>query len=168
MKRLSVVLVVLLVLVGAGVLAGRARGSDDGGDSLRSIELRRRDGSSASFADYEGRPVLVNVFASWCRPCIEEMPALERAQKRFAGEVRVLGVSIDPNPADGWQVVDRTGVTYDVAHTEDRSLLRRLGGVGMPTTALLAADGALLDVRSGAATEEEFVEWVREVLGGDS
>lgn len=154
-------LVAVVVLAGCG----GSSGSDDG---VASIELEQRDGGSVTLGDYEGTPLLVNVFAAWCRPCEEEMPALERVRHRLDGQLTVLGVSIDPKPADGWRLVGRTGVTYDVAHTEGPDLLRALGAVGMPTTALLDADGRVLDVRTGAATEDEIVEWVQDLLPAGS
>ena len=153
------------LLVAVVLLAGCAGGAAYG-SGLGAIHLQRRDGAVITFADYEGMPLLVNVFAAWCRPCREEMPALERVQAGLDGRARLLGVSIDPKPEDGWGLVDRTGVTYDVAHTRDPDLLPTLGGVGMPTTALLDADGDILDVRSGAASEDEIAHWVEELLAG--
>jgi thiol-disulfide isomerase/thioredoxin len=53
------------------------------------------DGKPASFADFKGKPAVVNLWATWCRPCLEEMPSLDRLQARFAGRLAVAAVSED-------------------------------------------------------------------------
>jgi hypothetical protein len=92
------------------------------------------------------------------------MPDLEAVHREYADRVEFVGLSVDPHPADGWDLVDRTGVTYDVGHDEDSTVFRALGGVGMPTTVLIDADGAVVDSRTGAASVDDLRGMVDDLL----
>jgi len=70
-----------------------------------------RTGRPATLADYRGRPILVNIWATWCLPCRVEMPALERLSKKLAGtDFRVVAVSVDK---DDSTVVDAFVINRD-------------------------------------------------------
>ncbi|UHQ20786.1 TlpA family protein disulfide reductase [Lysobacter sp. KIS68-7] len=114
---------------------------------------------------YAGRPVLINLWASWCGPCVTEMPALQS----FAGEqgsngVQVVGIALD-DPQAVRAFIARTGVAYpiliDAAGPADAGV--RLGnpkGV-LPYSVLISADGRLLKQRIGPFEEGEIAAWAR-------
>ncbi|MCA3254576.1 MAG: TlpA family protein disulfide reductase, partial [Alphaproteobacteria bacterium] len=60
------------------------------GKPAPAVSFTTRDGKSQTLADYRGKPVLVNLWATWCRPCVAEMPALDIMAQRLAGRVTVL------------------------------------------------------------------------------
>ncbi|HET9022944.1 MAG TPA: TlpA disulfide reductase family protein [Burkholderiaceae bacterium] len=114
---------------------------------------------------YAGRPVLINLWASWCGPCVTEMPALQAfAASQGANGVQVVGIALD-DPAAVRAFVARTGVTYpilvDTPDLDDAGV--RLGnpkGV-LPYSILVSSDGRLLKQRIGPFEEGEIAGWAR-------
>jgi len=114
---------------------------------------------------YAGRPVLINLWASWCGPCVTEMPALQAfAASEGANGVQVVGIALD-DPAAVRAFVARTGVTYpilvDTPDLDDAGI--RLGnpkGV-LPYSILVSSDGRLLRQRIGPFEEGEIAGWAR-------
>lgn len=115
--------------------------------------------------DFAGRPVLVNIWASWCPPCIEEMPELDRFARAQGGDgVQVLGIALDE--ADAVRAfLDRVPVDYpqgiDTPGNADAGV--RLGnprGV-LPYSVLVAADGTVLKQRIGPFEDGEIEGWAR-------
>lgn len=103
----------------------------------------REDGSKVTLADFRGKPVLVNLWATWCAPCIAEMPALDRLAKAKAGEMAVVGISQD---LQGWAKVKPFLAKAKLQHMtilldEEGALATTLGAPGLPYTVLYDADG---------------------------
>ena len=106
-----------------------------------------------SVADYAGRPILLNLWATWCEPCGREMPSLARLAVTDASQLAVLPVSIDHSGAEAVRAF------YDAHHIEDLPVLldpqsdamQSLGVTGLPTTFLVGADGRLRARFEGAA-----------------
>ncbi|MGH9119875.1 MAG: TlpA family protein disulfide reductase [Acidimicrobiales bacterium] len=159
--------VVAAALVVAALLAARSTSDsadpEAGGEGLTaSFELL--DGGTGSFADYRGTPLVVNFFASWCVPCLAEMPGFERVHQDLDGEVGFLGINLQDRVEDGVRVVEQTGVTYDIARDPDGSLFQSFGGFAMPTTVFVDADGTVVDLRSGEISASELADRIRQVL----
>jgi thiol-disulfide isomerase/thioredoxin len=104
-----------------------------------------------------GQPVLLNVWATWCVSCKEEMADLAAIERQYALHgVRVLAVSVDGG--DGGKVrrfVESQGMKFAVAHDPDGSVQRQFQAVGVPETYLVAGDGRLLWVRRGGLHDAE-------------
>jgi len=144
--------------------AGTLRPDERTGEPVPAAPFETLDGAVVSFADYRGRPLVVNFFASWCVPCIAEMPAFEEVHRRLGDEVAFLGLNFNEDPALGRGLAERTGVTYDLASDADGSLLAAFGAVGMPTTAFVSPDGRILEVVSGELTGAELEKRIAEVF----
>jgi len=121
-------------------------------------------GGRASLADYKGRPVVLNFFASWCAPCEDEMPALERVAGGLDGRVAMVGLSLDTEIDDARAIAERTGVTYDLGLDEDGDVAAELGVVNLPTTVFISADHRVVDVEPGALSEQELRERAETLL----
>lgn len=116
-------------------------------------------------ASLRGKPVLVNFFASYCAPCIREMPALEAAHQAVGDQVTFLGLAMQDRPEEALALVERTGVTYQVAQDRDGSVITALGGIVLPTTVLLDAEGEVVASRAGELTEEQLLALIADELG---
>ena len=137
------------------------------GERLPTFSLRSLAGQSIELpAAYAGRPVLINLWASWCGPCVTEMPALEAfAKEQGANGVQVVGIALDDAQAVR-AFVDRTGVSYpillDAPGPADAGV--RLGnpkGV-LPYSILVSSDGRLLRQRIGPFEEGEIAGWAKD------
>lgn len=114
------------------------------------------DGEAASFADYRGRPLVVNFFASWCAPCEEEMPAFEEVHRELGDQVAFLGMNASEQAAAAREIVERTGVTYDIARDATGSLAEAFGVTGLPATFVLAPDGTIVSSHPGALDADDL------------
>ena len=136
------------------------------GQPMPALTLPTLDGQSTALpAAYAGRPLLINFWASWCGPCIEEMPELERfSRSQGANGTQVVGIALDD--ADAVRAfLKRIPVEYpiliDVAGPRDSGVqLGNLKGV-LPYTALVGADGRLIKQKIGPFEHGEIDTWAR-------
>lgn len=110
-------------------------------------------------------PVVVNFFASWCVPCIDEMPAFERVHQALGDQVTFVGMANQDAPEDALATVAATGVTYPTYDDPGAGAITYFGGLAMPTTVFIDASGEVLEVHSGALTEDELRTKVSDLFG---
>lgn len=124
----------------------------------------RLEGGVGSFADYRGKPLVVNFFASWCAECVAEMPAFESVHQELGDQVAFLGVNLQDQLSDATELVESTGVTYDIARDPSGALAAALSVVGMPSTYFVSADGEVVGSEVGALTAGELRQRLQELL----
>jgi thiol-disulfide isomerase/thioredoxin len=96
-----------------------------------------------------GKLVLLDFWASWCAPCLVEMPHLIALRKRHAGELEIVGISMDDSKASAMDALKRFPVNYPVA-MGDAALGRLYGGIlGLPEITLIGRDGKVIRVWRG-------------------
>jgi cytochrome c biogenesis protein CcmG, thiol:disulfide interchange protein DsbE len=101
-----------------------------------------------TLADFRGKVVVLNVFASWCQPCKAEAPLLADEQKQIAGEnATVLGVTYLDNSSDSAQFVRQEHVTYPVLRDISGNFVRSFGATGVPETFVINRKGQVAAVR---------------------
>lgn len=115
-------------------------------------------------ADYHGRPLVLNFWATWCAPCRREMPAFQQVWRELGGDVAFLGVNLEDDQGDALDLVAETGVTYDLAADPAGLLWREIGGIGMPTTLFVDADGLIVRRHTGQLSAEALRELIRTEL----
>ena len=101
------------------------------------------------------RPTVVNLWASWCGPCKEEMPAVQRFATANPG-VRVVGIAIDDAPDAARQFAREVGVTFPLGVDSDDGVGDGYGVTGLPTTFLLDRQGRLASTWAGPVTEADL------------
>lgn len=124
--------------------------------TLPAIRFQDDNGKALGLEDFRGKVVLLNIWATWCAPCREEMPALDRLQSSLGGQgFEVVALSIDAGD-NGLAAVKRfyaeMGIQHlRVYHDPSAKTGFQLGAVGVPTTLLLDRNGRELGRMSGAA-----------------
>jgi cytochrome c biogenesis protein CcmG/thiol:disulfide interchange protein DsbE len=123
------------------------------------LELPRLGGDgSAALADYRGRVVVLNFWASWCKPCKDESPLLERWHRQMAARGGlVLGVDMLDVTHDAQAFIAEYGLTYPMLKDKDGEGLETFGVVQYPETFVIDRQGRIADVRRGPV-DEEFME----------
>lgn len=105
------------------------------------------DGDSVSLASQRGQVVLLNVWATWCHPCRDEMPVLQDLHEKYGGQgLNLVGVSVDARgeQAKVRDFVRRFGLTYPIWLDPDEGVAHTFLAVGVPATFLIGRDGTLL------------------------
>jgi cytochrome c biogenesis protein CcmG/thiol:disulfide interchange protein DsbE len=167
-RTLVIVLAVLAVigLLGFGLVS---KGGDQiaVGDTAPDKELTRLVGAgSGDIADYRGRWVLINFWASWCGPCRTEAPALERFQRQHSrARFTVLGINLNDNTDDATAFVQRYGLTYPQLREGDgRDRQEAYGMTGFPESFLVDPQGRLALIRRGPVDERYLNESVEPLI----
>ncbi len=115
-------------------------------------------------ASLRGTPLVLNFWATWCAPCVKEMPELDRFARQFATRGgKVLGLAVD-NPTSVRQFLARTPVSYTIglAGFDGTDLSRRLGNAdgSLPFTAVFNRQGAVMQRKLGTTKVDELNRWV--------
>jgi thiol-disulfide isomerase/thioredoxin len=150
---------------GKAASATQARGIDrsHAGSPAPDIQFEDPDGEPTSLEAFRGRPVLVNLWATWCAPCVVEMPMLARFQRehRKAGW-QVLGLALDNEPAVQKFVTER-GIDFPIVlgGADGLQLARTLGNTqgGLPFTVAFDAGGRISATRLGVLDEKTLATW---------
>lgn len=127
------------------------------GDRAPSFELALLDGSGVlSDEDLRGKPVVINFWASWCIPCREEAPLLERTWRAYRDEgVMFLGVNIKDAESDAKKFVEDFDITYPQVRDLDQRLTRDFGVKGLPETFFVDHRWIFIGAISGAQTGDQ-------------
>jgi thiol-disulfide isomerase/thioredoxin len=122
------------------------------GAALPSFTLEDLSGETVRSTDFEGSPTVISVWATWCQPCLKEIPLLQQlhADPRF----RVVTIALDETGADTVApFVEERGLTYPVL-LGDQETFQSLGGFAIPHNVLVTADGTVADIIRGLLDEE--------------
>jgi cytochrome c biogenesis protein CcmG, thiol:disulfide interchange protein DsbE len=124
-------------------------------------------GKTVSLADYRGKAVVLNFWASWCAPCKDEAPELESAWQRWRDQdVVVVGIDIQDFGTDAQRFVDRYGLTYPVLRDTDKWTWGRYGLTGLPETWFVDREGRLVGEHiEGPVSAEELNRNIQTALG---
>ena len=143
----------LFCLAAASPLAfAKTPGEVEVGSTLREATLQGLSGPSRKLSEFRGKPLIINVWASWCGPCRAEMGSLERLSRRKgAQQFAMIGISTDDYRDKAKGFLQQTGTTF--SHFIDSQLVleNMLGADRLPLTLLVDAQGRVLEKFYGAA-----------------
>lgn len=142
--------------VAALVVLGACTGGDgEAARRLPDLELRglEVDTSTLDLGELRG-PAVINLWATWCRPCREELPAFQQVAADRA-DVRFIGVN-SQETADARAYLDELGVTYDQFVDDRGQLAEELGAAALPVTVVIAADGAITTEHLGPMSVDDL------------
>ena len=153
--RLCTLALLLGVLGGPCLaMAGAAAGASEAvqvGQSLRPALLQGLNGPSRQLHEFHGRPLIINVWASWCVPCRAEMASLERLAWRNEGrEFAIIGISTDDFADQARQWLQHSNATISQYIDQGLQMEHMLGASSLPLTVLVDAQGRVLDKIRGA------------------
>lgn len=132
-------------------------------DSLWAMSFDTPDGQPQPMSTFRGKPLLLNFWATWCPPCVEELPLLDafyQAQK--ARGWQVLGLAVDqPSAVRKWLQAKPLSFAVGMAGLSGTELSKSMGNLsgGLPFTVVFGASGALLHRKTGKVSKEDLAQW---------
>ena len=174
MKKATLI-VIITVLAVIGFLFFFGQNSDQRvkiireGDQAPEFSLPALDGKAINLSSYRGKVVMVHFWATWCPPCVEELPALERLYRAYFGkDLEILAVSVDEGGAGAVeQFMRKNGFVLPVLLNPDQSVSRKYGTFKFPETYLVDREGIVRRKIIGAAdwTSPEAQKFVQAMVG---
>ncbi|MGE0622252.1 MAG: TlpA family protein disulfide reductase [Pseudomonadales bacterium] len=136
-------------------------------DSAPDFTLKSLEGSNLRLEEYRGQVVLLNFWASWCGPCRQEMPLLDRLHHRYEDTgFAVLGVNVEGEIAPAQEIVDKTNVTFPILIDDGQKVSQMYNLQAMPSTVVIDRDGVVRYIHLGykPGDEAKYVEVVKELI----
>ena len=150
---------------GSGNVAAEVRKGEE--PSAPDFTLPRLDGEGTlSLAGFDGKPRVVNFWASWCGPCRDEAPLLQRAARTYRGRLVVIGIDYQDFTGDARKFVRAFGLTYPIGRDGNGRLLARWGVSGAPESFFIDRAGKVVAHVPGAVTRETLDSGIRRALVG--
>ena len=153
-KTLGIVIVALVVVVAAVLVVVSRSSSSSEASASAGATVTAMAPASFKVADYAGKPLVVNVFGSWCPPCNMEAPDLGAFAKQNPG-AQVVGVASEDTQKDATAFMKKYGLTYPLV-LDDGSLVQQFGVNAYPTTIFYDASGKEVDRLVGASSLDQF------------
>ena len=144
-------------------VAAAAAAAGDPLDRLWSLSLARPEGGELALVTLRGKPLLINFWATWCPPCVRELPEIDRFHREFGPRGwQVLGVAIDgPTPVREFLTRVKIGFPTVLAGLEGTELVNRLGNPqgGLPFSVMIDGSGRVLQRKLGETHFDELAGW---------
>jgi len=143
------------------------RGEVSRGDHLREASLKGLNGKERMLSEFKGKPLIINIWASWCGPCRAEMGSLERLAQKYNGrEFNIIGISTDDYHNKAMAFIEQTGITFENYHDSKLILENMLGANTIPLTVLVDEYGRILEKVRGAREWDspEIIDAIGRVL----
>jgi len=166
-KRFAVLLLILFALPAAAspARAASAPAPVMAGSPAPDFIRPGLDGKPVALKSFSGKVVLVDFWASWCPPCIIEIPQLIGLQKKHAGKLQIIGVSMDDDAAAAKDVAGRFAFNYPLL-MGDAKFGHRYGGIlGLPSAFLIGRDGKIVKILRGELKPGELDRAIQSALG---
>lgn len=188
---LGVVLVAMLVVLGLIAFVALARGAGTTAGGTETVDgtsadtpplLRDRGGAEPmplpdatlpaladlgpagglDLSELRGEPAVINFWASWCAPCVKEMPGLQNIADDMG--ITVIGVDYVDQDDKAIELARELGITYPLVRDDDGEFGRQIGLVGTPTTLFVDADGTIVRQLAAELTEQELRDVIEQEL----
>jgi thiol-disulfide isomerase/thioredoxin len=165
--RRLLIAAIFALLVGIVIFFLSDSKDDSASTDIFSLPVSLTDGRDTTLGDLvseTGRPLIVNFWATWCAPCLEELPMFESTNQRLKHEIDFLGVNVSDSPTKAKEMITATGISYLTGSDPEGNFLVELGVVGLPATVFISKQGDLIDLHIGQISSTDLdmkISWIR-------
>jgi cytochrome c biogenesis protein CcmG/thiol:disulfide interchange protein DsbE len=125
---------------------------------------RAQYGTEMGVREGLNKPVVLNIWASWCLPCRTEAPLLERFHQQYKDQVLFLGVNVQDKESEALRFVQQYGLTFPSVYDERGRIGIEYGYYGVPETFIIDRNGIVLERHTGELSEAQLQQYLRQVL----
>ena len=128
--------------------------------------FKTENGSETLKSLYEqnNQPMVVNLWATWCTPCLEEMPYFEAAHRKHGSRIQFIGINISDSPTRAKKRAEELHISYLLGNDPDGSFTKSLKAIGLPLTAFFNTEGKLSTIHQGPISEKTLQKSIMELL----
>jgi len=126
------------------------------------FELENLAGETVKLSDYQGKKVILNFWATWCPPCKEEMPAMEKFYQKAGDDVEILAVNIDPQ-YDVKGFANKMGITFPILLDKNDKVNSTYSVMTIPTTYFINEEGLITNKYLTSMTVELMEQYIKEM-----
>ncbi len=165
MRRLFIA-VILFLLVGVFIFFWNNQKDDQISEDVLSVSFALNEGRNTTLKELvseKNQPLVVNFWATWCAPCLEELPMFESVHNRIGHEVTFLGINVSDSPTKANEMIADAGISYQMGRDPEGNFLVGLGIVGLPATVFIDSEGTIVDVHMGQISDADLdkkISWV--------
>jgi cytochrome c biogenesis protein CcmG/thiol:disulfide interchange protein DsbE len=166
---LGVVITCLLAVGGIfylgmdGARPGKASAQENG-QLAPDITVQQLDGTEVKLSDLRGKPVFLNFWATWCPPCVGEMPHFEALYPKYQNQIQFLAVSQDAKKEAADSFIADKGYTFPVAWDADQKAGQTYGVQAIPTSVLIDAEGKIIDIHVGGMSAGQLEDFLKQAV----
>lgn len=136
------------------------------GEEYRDFTATLADGSSFTLSEQEGKVILLNFWATWCGPCVGEMPAFPRLIEDYGDQLSLIAVNCGEDADTVRGFLDQNGYTFPVALDEEYTVSALYPTDGIPYTVVIAQNGRIVATQLGADTADKMYEHYAALIDG--
>ncbi|ANE49029.1 thiol-disulfide oxidoreductase [Paenibacillus swuensis] len=169
-RWVQLVILTAVVLIG-GYTIGSALFTDRTkvlkvGDKAPSFSLQGMDGQERSLSDYKGKYVILNFWGTFCPPCVEEMPAIQRQHAKWSKDypLEVLGVNLSEDAYTVQSFIKRNKLVFPIVLDANRATEKKYALQNYPTTFFIDPDGRIVEIYVGGITEPKLQAKIEHML----
>ena len=165
MRRLFIA-AILFLLVGAFIFFWNNQKDDQISEDVLSVSFALNEGRNTTLTELvseKNQPLVVIFWATWCAPCLEELPMFESVHNRIGHEVTFLGINVSDSPTKANEMIADAGISYQMGRDPEGNFLVGLGIVGLPATVFIDSEGTIVDVHMGQISDADLdkkISWV--------
>lgn len=170
-KKIMIGVVITCILAVGGVFflasdgpkAGRAAAQETG-EMAPDITVQKLDGTDVKLSSLRGKPVFLNFWATWCPPCVGEMPHFEALYPKYQDQIQFLAVSQDGNRNTVDSFIADKGYTFPVAWDSNQQAGQTYGIQAIPTSVLIDAEGKIIDIHVGGMSAGQLEAFLQKAV----
>jgi peroxiredoxin len=159
-----------IIFAGAGILQNRSNdvlNNNNGTNTIPSVgnpapdfELQNIEGETVKLSNLRGKIVGINFWATWCAPCVYEMPMFQEMYEEFSSDLEFLAINNQESEDVVLPFIEKMGLTYEVLYDPDAQTALNFQVIGFPTTYFVDREGIIRAVHVGVMNKDQFLGYM--------